>query len=200
MGNIMDSHDKNRFMAYADGDLDLSQWSAVEEGWNNPPKVDNPANYDKAKLYYAYMNTIPGLPVIYYGSEFGMTGASDPDNRRMMRFGNNLSIYERKMLEDVRVIINARKNNSALRYGDFLTLAADENIYAYIRSDMNERILVVLNKNKNSQNIELQLPAVYTIKSATDLINAEKINAVNGKLSVSVKGVGYRILRLNGTL
>lgn len=199
MGNIMDSHDKNRFMAYADGDLDLSQWSAVEEGWNNPPKVDNPANYDKAKLYYAYMNTIPGLPVIYYGSEFGMTGASDPDNRRMMRFGNNLSIYERKMLEDVRVIINVRKNHSALRYGDFLTLTADENIYAYIRSDMNERILVVLNKNKNSQNIDLQLPAVYTMKSATDLINAEKINAVNGKLSVSVKGVGYRILRLSGT-
>jgi glycosidase len=196
MGNIMDSHDKNRFMAYADGDLDLSQSNATEEGWNNPPKVDNPANYDKAKLYYAYMNTIPGLPVIYYGSEFGMTGASDPDNRRMMRFGNDLSIYERKMLEDVRVIINTRKNHSALRHGDFLTLAADENIYAYIRSDMNERILIVLNKNKNSQNIELLLPAVYTIKSAADLITRENITAVNGKLSLIVKGTGYRIMKL----
>ena len=60
MGNIMDSHDKNRFMAFADDDLGLSQWSAIEEGWNNPPKVDNPVNYNKAKLYYAYMNTIPG--------------------------------------------------------------------------------------------------------------------------------------------
>ncbi len=109
MGNIMDSHDKNRFMAFADGDLDVTQWSAVEEGWNNPPKVDNPASYEKAKLYYAYMNTIPGLPVIYYGSEFGMTGASDPDNRRMMRFGNELNNYERKMLDDVRRIINLRK-------------------------------------------------------------------------------------------
>ncbi len=196
MGNIMDSHDKNRFMAYADGDLDLSQSNATEEGWNNPPKVDNPANYDKAKLYYAYMNTIPGLPVIYYGSEFGMTGDSDPDNRRMMRFGNDLSIYERKTLEDVRLIVNTRKNHSALSHGDFLTLEADENIYAYIRSDMNERILVVLNKNKNSQNIELQLPAVYTIKSATDLITKENINAVNGKLNVIVKGTGYRIMKL----
>ncbi|MHB9040740.1 MAG: alpha-amylase family glycosyl hydrolase, partial [Melioribacteraceae bacterium] len=196
MGNIMDSHDKNRFMAYADGDLDLSQSNATEEGWNNPPKVDNPANYDKAKLYYAYMNTIPGLPVIYYGSEFGMTGASDPDNRRMMRFGNDLSIYERKMLEDVRVIINTRKNHSALRHGDFLTLAADENIYAYIRSDMNERMLVVLNKNKNSQNIDLLLPAVYTIKSAADLITRENITAVNGKLRLIVKGTGYRIMKL----
>ena len=196
MGNIMDSHDKNRFMAFADGDLDLSQWSATEEGWNNPPKVDNSANYEKAKLYYAYMNTIPGLPVIYYGSEFGMTGASDPDNRRMMRFGNDLSKDERKMLEDVRSIVNVRKNHSALRHGDFLTLDADENIYAYIRSDMNERVLVVLNKNETTQNVELQLPAAYPIESATDLISKEKINVVNGKLSVSVKGVGYRILSL----
>ncbi len=197
MGNIMDSHDKNRFMAFADDDLGLSQWSAIEEGWNNPPKVDNPVNYNKAKLYYAYMNTIPGLPVIYYGSEFGMTGASDPDNRRMMRFGNELSIDERKMLDDVRSIVNIRKNHSALRHGDFLTLAADENIYAYIRSDMNERVLVVLNKNETTQNIVLQLPAAYRIKSVTDLINKEKINVADGKLSVSVKGVGYRILRLD---
>lgn len=39
MGNIMDSHDKNRYMAYADGALDLSQSNAAELGWNNPPQV-----------------------------------------------------------------------------------------------------------------------------------------------------------------
>ncbi len=196
MGNIMDSHDKNRFMAFADGDLDISQWSAIEEGWKNPPQVDNPANYEKAKLYYAYMNTIPGLPVIYYGSEFGMTGASDPDNRRMMRFGNELNLYERKMLKDVRAIANIRKNHPALRYGDFLTLRADENSYTYIRSDMNERILVVLNKNENTQQVELQLPAVYKIRSASDLISKEKVKVENGKISINVKGVGYKTFLL----
>ena len=196
MGNIMDSHDKNRFMAFADGDLQLSQWSATEEGWNNPPEVHNPANYDKAKLYYAYMNAIPGLPVIYYGSEFGMTGASDPDNRRMMRFGNQLSPYERKMLTDVREIVKIRKENSALRHGDFLTLDADTNIYAFIRSDMNERVLVVLNKNENNESVELILPGVYKIKSAVDLISYEKLEVESGKLKVNVKGVGYRFLRL----
>ena len=196
MGNIMDSHDKNRFMAFADGDLQLSQWSATEEGWNNPPEVHNPANYDKAKLYYAYMNAIPGLPVIYYGSEFGMTGASDPDNRRMMRFGNQLSPYERKMLTDVREIVKLRKENSALRHGDFLTLDADTNIYAFIRSDMNERVLVVLNKNENNENVELKLPSVYKVITAVDLISSEKLKVESGKLKVNVKGVGYRFLRL----
>ena len=68
-----------------------SEWSAIEQGWNNPPMVDNPESYKKLTLYMAFMNTIPGLPVIYYGSEFGMSGASDPDNRRMMRFDDDLT-------------------------------------------------------------------------------------------------------------
>lgn len=196
MGNIMDSHDKNRFMAFADGDLEASQWSAIEEGWNNPPKVDNPKSYNKAKLYYAYMNAIPGLPVIYYGSEFGMTGASDPDNRRIMRFNDELSKDEKQMLKDVRQIINIRKNHSALSGGDFLTLSATENIYAFIRSDFNERILVVLNKSEKEQKLELRLPDFYKINSVSDEISEEKIKVMNEKLEIRVKGEGFRFLLL----
>lgn len=196
MGNIMDSHDKNRFMAFADGDLETTQWSATEEGWNNPPKVDNPANYEKAKLYYAYMNTIPGLPVIYYGSEFGMTGASDPDNRRMMRFGVELSSFEKKMLDDVRKIIKIRKNHPALRYGDFLTLHADENIYAFIRSDLNERILIVLNKSKKSMPVQLIIPSFYGIKSADHLITNHKIDLVESNINVSLPPMSYSFFKL----
>lgn len=196
MGNIMDSHDKNRFMAFADGDLDVTQWSAVEEGWNNPPKVDNPDSYEKAKLYYAYLNTIPGLPVIYYGSEFGMTGASDPDNRRMMRFGNELNNYERKMLDDVRKIINLRKNQPALRYGDFLTIQADENIYAFIRSSINERILVVLNKSNKSIIADLKVPAIYGVNSVVNLLTRQSEGLVENSINIVLSPLSYRIFRL----
>jgi glycosidase len=79
----------------------------------------------------------------------------DPDNRRMMRFGDDLNQYEKLTLEDVSKLIHIRKEHPALRYGDFLTLQADENIYAYLRSDMNERVLVVVNKNSNNQIVEL---------------------------------------------
>lgn len=196
MGNIMDSHDKNRFMAFADGDLDVTQWSAVEEGWNNPPRVDNPANYEKAKLYYAYMNTIPGLPVIYYGSEFGMTGASDPDNRRMMRFGEELNQFEKRMLGDVRKIINLRKNHPALRYGDFLTLQADENVYSYIRSEVNERILIILNKSEKSVPLQLNIPVMYGIKSAGNLLTDEKIELVDGSINLILQPMSYSFFKL----
>lgn len=196
MGNIMDSHDKIRYMAYADGDLEINDGRAGEIAWTNPPQVDNPSSYDKLKLHLAYLLTIPGIPIIYYGDEIGMTGAADPDNRRMMRFGDQLNQYEKQTLNYVSKIIHIRKDHPALRYGDFLTLQADENVYAYLRSDMNERILTIINKNTNTQNLEYILPGAYKINRAKDLVSGKEFFAVNNRLKVEVGGIGYLILKL----
>ena len=196
MGNIMDSHDKNRFMAYADNEIDLSEWNATEKGWKNPPTVKDPYSYKKCELYYAYMFSIPGLPVIYYGSEFGMTGLSDPDNRRMMRFGNQLDKNERKMLDVVRQIVNVRKNNLALRYGDFYTLRADDKFYAFIRSDFYERVLVVLNKSDEKQNLDLNIPEIYSSGTAVNLIDKSVYQVEGNKVKVSLEPRGWMMLKL----
>lgn len=197
MGNIMDSHDKNRFMAYADGALSLSQSDATDVGWNNPPQVKNITSYEKAELYYAYMFTVPGLPVIYYGSEFGMTGASDPDNRRMMRFGKDLTDNEKKMLGVVSGIVKLRANNSALRYGDYYPLLADKNTFAYCRSDFYERVLVVLNKSDEAREINLNIPPAYKPQSALDLTNKSSYKITDNVIHLKVKPRGWMILKLN---
>ncbi len=140
------------------------------------------------------MNSIPGLPVIYYGSEFGMSGASDPDNRRMMRFSDQLNKYEKETLEEVSKIINIRKNHSALRHGDFYTLQADDNIYAYVRSDLNERILVVLNKSESEQYLHLEIPERYNIAKINNLKNNE-ITEFNNNIEINSKSWGiYQLL------
>jgi cyclomaltodextrinase len=196
MGNIMDSHDKIRYMAYADGDLQINDGRASEIAWTDPPKVHHPSSYDKLKLYLSYLLTIPGVPIIYYGDEIGMTGAADPDNRRMMRFDNQLNEYEKQTLEDVSKLIHLRKDHSALRYGDFLTLQADENLYAYLRSDMNERILTIVNKNSEPINVDLNLPAIYQIKSAKDLVSGKEYEVKDNKFSTNIAGIKYLILKL----
>jgi glycosidase len=125
-----------------------------------------------------------------------MTGASDPDNRRMMRFGNELSEAEQKKLSDVSTIINTRRNHPALRYGDFLTLAAEGNLYAYIRSDMNERILILLNKGREAAKISLDLPVIYKIEKGKDILSGEEFKIVNGKLELEIKGTGWRFVEI----
>ena len=90
MGNIMDSHDQVRIMAYLDGDLDLAD-NGTERAWEEPKiEVDKASSYQKQRTIFTFLMTIPGVPIVYYGDEVGITGANDPDNRRLMQFQNEL--------------------------------------------------------------------------------------------------------------
>ena len=196
MGNIMDSQDKDRFMAYADSDLIINDPNSIEIGWNNPPKVDYKSSYDKERLYLAYLLSIPGIPTIFYGDEIGLTGAADPDNRRMMRFGKQLNSDEKENLNEVRRLIHLRDDHPALRYGDYYSLKADTNIFVYTRSDMNERVLIVLNKNPEVQKITVELPGFYNSTSIVDLLNDEDIPVKDNQAKISVSGTGYRFFNI----
>ncbi|HQJ46020.1 MAG TPA: alpha-glucosidase C-terminal domain-containing protein, partial [Ignavibacteriaceae bacterium] len=107
-----------------------------------------------------------------------------------------LNEYEKQTLKDVSKLIHIRKEHSALRYGDFLTLQADENIYAYLRSDMNERILTVVNKNSKEQKVNYDLPAMYKLMIAKDLITGKEFEIKNNKLSLNIPGIKSLILLL----
>ena len=110
-----------------------------------------------------------------------------------MRFNEELNENEKLMLTEVKKIVSLRKNHSALSYGDFYTLIADDNIYSFVRSDFNERILVVLNKNEQADTVSLKFPDSINSKSIKDLISGEEINLINGNLSVNVDGIGWRM-------
>ena len=196
MGNLMDSHDQVRYMAFADGDLALDSPDAAEIGWENPPQVDDTSSYQKARLYLAYMFTIPGIPTLYYGDEIGMTGAADPDNRRMMRFGNNLSNAEKQMLKKVRRLTELRNRHIALRRGDFYPIVAEKDVMVYLRNHINERILVVLNKGLADRQLTVALPEFYRISGATDCLSKEKVEVSESRLTITVPATGYRIIEL----
>ena len=160
-------------------------------------KVNHQSSYKKLQLHLAYILSIPGVPVIYYGDEIGMTGAADPDNRRMMRFDDEINSYEKETLNEISKLIHLRKKHSALRHGDFYTLIANEHCYGYIRSDMNERVLVILNKSHDKQEVQLDVPLIYDERNAIDLSDGNMYDIINGKLILDIPATGWRILLLN---
>ena len=196
MGNLIDSHDQIRFIALADKDLTLQSENGKELGWTNPPQVDDTLSYRRQRLFQSFILTIPGTPVVYYGNEIGLSGADDPDNRRMMRFGEELSGAERRMLGRVRKIVQLRRQHSALRYGDLQVLSTDADCIAYLRSDFNERILVILNKSGNKQARALSLPSFYDIRSATNLLTSANYTVENNLLQIEVPPVSATFLQL----
>jgi cyclomaltodextrinase / maltogenic alpha-amylase / neopullulanase len=197
MGNLMDSHDKARFLAFVDGDIPRDGTDDQEIGWQVDIRVDDPASYRRAELYLAYMLTVPGVPTIYYGNEIGKTGANDPDNRRPMRFGDALTPHEREHKERVRRLIQLRQELPALRRGGFRTLHADEHSWAYLRAGVNGRVVVALNKGEDDAELRLDLPAALAASGARDAVTEEVLGPAGAALSLSVPAGGYRIVLLD---
>jgi cyclomaltodextrinase / maltogenic alpha-amylase / neopullulanase len=163
MGNLMDSHDKSRYAGFADGDLSLTDGNLQEIGWTNPPVVDHKSTYRKLQLYLTYLYALPGVPFLYYGDEIGMTGAADPDNRRMMRFDAAVTADEAWLLEETKALIKMRRDRPELRRGDLEILLSDHEVLIFMRSaegtsGQSSRTLVALNKSASPQNRELDLP------------------------------------------
>jgi len=163
MGNLMDSHDKARWAAFADGDLPLAGADLSWYAWNRPPAVDRPETYERVALYLGYLAGLPGVPVLYYGDEIGLSGATDPDNRRPMRFGAELDAGQRRLLERAGELFRLRRERPELRRGDFHLLRAEHDVIVWMRSAETadgrpSRTLVALNKAERPRRLELELP------------------------------------------
>jgi glycosidase len=88
--------------------------------------------------------TLPGAPNLYYGSELGMTGGGDPENRSPMRW--DLVNTDNPELAWVRGLIELRKRHRALRIGDYRPVIADR-LFAFERhtDQVLETVVVLVN-------------------------------------------------------
>jgi glycosidase len=156
MGNISGNHDKPRFMAYASGDLKFGEDSKAA-GWQREIGITDSTAYDKLFLMHVFNMTIPGIPVIFYGDEIGLTGANDPDCRRMMKF-DGLNNRETKLMKNVSVLAHLRADNPVLTYGDFINIQTTKDSWAFARKYFAKEAIVLINNSPKSKTINIELP------------------------------------------
>lgn len=145
MGNISGNHDQIRFASIAGGDIDIYS-QGKEEGWTREVGIgDAEVAYKRALLLEVLNMTLPGVPCIYQGDEYGEVGGNDPDNRHMMRF-ETLSLDERNMRNTVAELIHMRRNSMPLLYGDFIPLIDRPDEIIYQRVYLGEKVTVIINR------------------------------------------------------
>ena len=191
MGYISGNHDKPRFMAYASGDLKFGEDSKAA-GWNRDIGITDSTAYDKMALMQTFIMTIPGVPVIYYGDEIGMTGANDPDCRRMMRF-EGLNNRETKLWNQVATLTHLRSENPVLIYGDFINLKAETDSWAYARKYFDKEAIVLINNSKAEKKLEITLPASLKNKNLKATFG-NKFKLSDGKLQINIPAYSAEVL------
>ncbi len=171
MGNITGNHDMPRFLYYAGGGQRQGE-DDKEAGWSRNIQVEDPRGYERLKMLTAFIMTIPGIPIVYYGDEIGMPGANDPDNRRMMRF-SRLSAQEEAVKKNASTLANLRRSNMALMYGDTRILLTKPLQFAYSRQYMNNAAIVLMNRSSEPQEVKVTLAEGISTKNLKAVFNHE---------------------------
>lgn len=191
MGNITGNHDMARFISLAGGDLRFDE-NQIEAGWSREIGVGDPIGYDRLASLIAFIMTIPGVPVIYYGDEIGIPGASDPDSRRPMVF-ENLTENQNHLRDRTSKLTGIRSQNLEFIYGDFKTLHVTDETFAYSRSHFGDKSIVVFNKSRLPQTVTFELPGRF---AALEYLNnfGSQFVIEGSTLSVELPPSGFEIL------
>jgi glycosidase len=133
--NLVDSHDTTRIL-----------WTLTPGDDNRETKEAAEAlevGHAKLRLVAALQLTWPGMAGVYYGTEAGITGHDDPDDRRPYPWTN----VDAGLRDWYATLGNLRSERAALRDGDLTFLLADDaaGTLAFGRRTADEAALTVLN-------------------------------------------------------
>lgn len=152
MGNITGNQDRARFISYASGDVKFDE-DAKAAGWTRDIIISDSTAFKKLEMLHAFNLTIPGIPCIYYGDEYGVPGGNDPDNRRMMKF-DGLTNKENALKTAVATLIKTRRNNMALLYGSTEVIEATDELFIIKRKYFEAETVTIFNRANKLYNFE----------------------------------------------
>jgi glycosidase len=177
MSTFLGNHDVPRAVHLAEDSPLWGPWDGGKErAWSNQPGQPTSANpYQRLAVAYALLFTSPGIPMVYYGDEYGLAGAGDPDNRHMMPW-SGYSAPQLALRDTIAALAKARAAHPALRHGTRQQLGVSTDVYVYKMATSGDAVFVALNRGDGSQ------PAVgLPSGSYTDVLTGA---AVSGAVTV----------------
>ncbi|HHP0513036.1 TPA: maltodextrin glucosidase [Vibrio harveyi] len=168
--NQLDSHDTARFLTLLNG------------------------NEEKMQMALALLMTYVGTPCLYYGSEVGLEGGLDPDNRRCFPWDQ---ITTSKWLPLYKEWIEIRKKYKALQCGSLQWLHCGEQVMAYVRQWQDEAIVVAFNLSSSDQDVNLPLWQLgLNAKHLHQLLDKGELMPVKRHFSVNIPAMNCKVWQM----
>jgi len=193
MTPYLGSHDTSRFLSLQ------SDPARANNQWSDPPATPTASEpYDRMYVAFGWLMSLPGAPLLYQGDEYGETGGADPDNRRPLRRGADLTAQERTQRTRVSALGRARAALPGLRSRASRTLLVTEDLYVVARGEGADLVVVALNRGASAQSVTVPVPRELAAEGRlfTDALDAATTAPVRrAALTVSLPARGVRYLR-----
>lgn len=134
---------------------------------------------------YALLFTMPGVPSVYYGSEWGIPGKKDGTDwpLRPALDIKDTAKPNVELREYIAKLSAIRKGSTALMHGDYRQIHVAHEQIAFLRSTAEERVVVVVNSAGKAVSLRLQLPNVSAGR-LTDVLDAGRAFPVHAGAAV----------------
>ena len=167
------------------GDLDLYNFVDNHDVERIHTKLQNKAHFAPV---HVLLYTLPGVPSIYYGSEFGIDGKKEKFSDASLRPALDLKDYADAVTKNpctalIAALGKVRQGTPAVSYGSYSELALTNRQFAFARDLDGVRVIVTVNNDDSEA--EMNLPT----GSADEYVGAltgKKVRVEYGRIRVSI--------------
>lgn len=157
-------------------------------------KLTNKANYNPV---HVLMYTMPGVPSIYYGSEFGIEGVKGWGTDAPLRPELKFEEYQEKAKTNSCVkLISAlgkiRQETEELNYGEYKELVLTNKQFSFARNHNGSSVIITVNNDEADATMTVQAGSCSEYIGA---ITGVKVPVQNGCITVSLKANSGEIWR-----
>ena len=148
-------------------------------------KLNNKAHYLPV---HVLLYTLPGIPSIYYGSEFGIEGRKERSSDDSLRPALNFEDYKDAVHTNpctklIAALGRIRHNTPALCYGDYNELELQTTHYAYARTFEGKTVIITVNNGDNDVHMDL---ACGESTEYVGALTGERASSSGGRIQVRI--------------
>lgn len=165
-------------------------------------------NIFKYKVALTLTLTTRGIPQLFYGSEIGLDGGghhgkirqpfpggfNDKSPNGFTEDGRNED--QNEIFNFVQNLLKIRKEYPALSIGDLTQFYPKDNIYTYIKAIKDQKIIIFINDNNFSKEINIEKFNELNKQKLTELLNKPQIQIeVGQKINLPEKSIMMYLIR-----
>ncbi|PSW03791.1 maltodextrin glucosidase [Photobacterium lipolyticum] len=161
--NQLDSHDTVRFLSMLNDDHETMHLALL--------------------MLFAYV----GTPCLYYGTEVGLQGGQDPDNRRCFPWERTTNSHS--TFDYLQQLIGLRKSSYALQQGSLQWLLAENQHFAFARTLNDESVICLINNSACAKTLHLPVWQLgIESGSLKDCLTDDEWQVKDGSLAITLAG------------